>query len=417
MGIHHLDHGVWRREDDWPAVESIVSDGANGLYANRPMQAVMHLTPGHAETIWAGDAIAIGFIRTIKRIGPYLYMGGEKGLARYDGTHIAVVEARNHPWLSGITGLAIGARDAWVITSDGIMRMAATDLDRAFGHPERLLPHQAMGQGMGVGSRSFAYTANDAEIDARGQAWFVTDKGLFRVDPARSERNPVAPPVTLRALIANGVRYQAGDVTLPAGTSRIQLDFVALSLTTPARNLYRYRLDGVDEGWVDAGHKRQANYTGLGPGEYHFRVIAANGDGVWNREGAVMTITIKPWFWQTWWFRGRWSCWWRCRSGLWSNGGSGPRRRLRDAASRTAWPCASISPRICTIRCCRGFRGWCCGSSRPCPACPRPCGAARDGGDARPGRRCASGRTRPGAFPARGERAGRSGRHAVTHRR
>jgi hypothetical protein len=78
MGIHHLDHGVWRREDDWPAVESIVSDGANGLYANRPMQAVMHLTPGHAETIWAGDAIAIGFIRTIKRIGPYLYMGGER---------------------------------------------------------------------------------------------------------------------------------------------------------------------------------------------------------------------------------------------------------------------------------------------------------------------------------------------------
>lgn len=304
MGIHHLDRGIWHRENDWPAVESIVADGAGGLYANRPMQAVMHLTPGHVENIWAGDAMAIGFIRTIKRIGPYLYMGGEKGLARYDGKHITVVEARNHPWLSGITGLAIGARDAWVITSDGIMRMAATDLDRVFDHPERPLPHQAMGQGMGVGSRSFAYTANDAEIDAQGQAWFVTDKGLFRVDPARSERNPVAPPVTIRALLANGVRYRAGDVTLSAGTSRIQLDFVALSLTAPARNLYRYRLDGVDEGWVDAGPKRQANYTGLGPGEYHFRVIAANSDGVWNREGAVMTITIKPWFWQTWWFRG-----------------------------------------------------------------------------------------------------------------
>jgi hypothetical protein len=125
-----------------------------------------------------------------------------------------------------------------------------------------------------------------------------------RVDPARIVRNPVAPPVVIRGMEANGNTYLQGAVTLPAGTSRVQFDYVALSLTSPAANRYRYRLDGVDGDWVDAGNKRQASYTALGPGTFRFRVIAANPDGVWNTTGASMSVTIEPYFWQTWWFEG-----------------------------------------------------------------------------------------------------------------
>ncbi|MGQ4827570.1 triple tyrosine motif-containing protein, partial [Enterococcus faecalis] len=62
---------------------------------------------------------------------------------------------------------------------------------------------------------------------------------------------------------------------------------------------FRYRLDGVDADWVDAGNRRQAFYTRLGPGHYVFRVIAANNDGVWNDRGTQIAVTIAPTFLQS----------------------------------------------------------------------------------------------------------------------
>jgi signal transduction histidine kinase len=76
-----------------------------------------------------------------------------------------------------------------------------------------------------------------------------------------------------------------------------------LSFSVPERVRFRYRLDGVDGDWQDAGTRRQAIYTNLGPGDYRFRVIAANEDGVWNEAGAALDFKIAPAYYQTWWFR------------------------------------------------------------------------------------------------------------------
>jgi signal transduction histidine kinase len=86
---------------------------------------------------------------------------------------------------------------------------------------------------------------------------------------------------------------------LPQGTSNIRIDYTALSLSNPERVFFRYKLNGVDEGWVDAGNRRQAFYTRLGPGDYRFQVIASNNDGVWNTGGATLNFVIPPTFVQT----------------------------------------------------------------------------------------------------------------------
>ena len=70
----------------------------------------------------------------------------------------------------------------------------------------------------------------------------------------------------------------------------------------PEKVRFRYRLEGVDKDWQDAGTRREAFYTRLGPGEYHFRVIACNNDGVWNEEGAHLDFNIAPAWYQTIWF-------------------------------------------------------------------------------------------------------------------
>jgi signal transduction histidine kinase len=94
-----------------------------------------------------------------------------------------------------------------------------------------------------------------------------------------------------------------GSLRLAPGRQRIEIHFTALSFMAPERVRFQYRLEGLETDWVDGGTKRFAEYSFLPPGDYTFRVIAANSDGVWNRTGASIAITRLPYFWQTWWFR------------------------------------------------------------------------------------------------------------------
>jgi hypothetical protein len=90
-----------------------------------------------------------------------------------------------------------------------------------------------------------------------------------------------------------------GTLSLVAGTRDLQVDYTALSLSRPDRVRFRYRLDGFDKDWVDVGSRRQAFYTNLDPGRYHFRVTAANESGIWNDSGAAVAVVIPPTFVQT----------------------------------------------------------------------------------------------------------------------
>jgi len=83
----------------------------------------------------------------------------------------------------------------------------------------------------------------------------------------------------------------------------LQIDYTALSLVAPEKNAFRYKLEGRDSDWQDAGNRRQAFYTDLDPGNYRFRVIAANNSGVWNEEGASLDFSVAAAYWQTNWFR------------------------------------------------------------------------------------------------------------------
>lgn len=302
-GLYKFVQNKWELEKNWPSGQTLLGDGKDGFYISEPMHLFLHAHPGSVQTLWKDEEIKVGFIHLIKKVDDNVYLGGEKGLARYDGKRIVALESQYNPWLTGISGLAIGAKDVWLIGSEGIFRVSLADFDQAFDMPARPLAHQLIGGDLGLTSRSFAYVANDAVLDHQGNPWFVTNRGVVRVDQARIHRNMVPPPVSIRSLEANGNVYTQANVTLPAGTTRFQFDYVALSLTNPVANVYRYKLDGIDDGWVNAGGRRQATYTGLRPGHFKFQVIAANSDGVWNREGAATAITILPYFWQTWWFK------------------------------------------------------------------------------------------------------------------
>jgi PAS domain S-box-containing protein len=125
------------------------------------------------------------------------------------------------------------------------------------------------------------------------------------INPAHIPRNLLPPPIVIRSITANGTRYTSpAGLRLPPRTRDLTVDYTALSLATPERVRFRYRLEGSDAQWQDVGTRRQAFYTNLSPGQYLFRVTASNNDGVSNETGASLSFVIAPTWYQTIWFRG-----------------------------------------------------------------------------------------------------------------
>jgi streptogramin lyase len=92
------------------------------------------------------------------------------------------------------------------------------------------------------------------------------------------------------------------EIELSYAQNFFSFEFVALNYSSPEKNEYAYKLDGLDKDWIHAGTRRFASYTNLDPGSYVFRVKASNNDGVWNERGASVVVTITPPYWKTWWF-------------------------------------------------------------------------------------------------------------------
>jgi signal transduction histidine kinase len=196
----------------------------------------------------------------------------------------------------------------WLHAGIGIIHISQAEVDKVVRDPSYAvkvelfdtlsdLPDQ-------LHTRISGVPVTTAVESSDGLLWFMTSRGIARVDPRGVLRNPLAPPVWIRAVIADDRPYDwRGGATLPARTKTIQIDYTALSLAIPERVEFRYRLEGWETDWHDAGSRRSAFYTQLGSGDYRFRVIASNNDGVWNETGATVPFTIAtPWF-QTWWFQ------------------------------------------------------------------------------------------------------------------
>jgi len=140
-----------------------------------------------------------------------------------------------------------------------------------------------------------------------GKLWFATMGGVAIVDPESERVNPNPPPVVIENISIDRKsvdrKTPQTNVELQAGQSNIAIEYTGLSLIKSEQIKFRYKLEGLEENWVEAGTERTVNYSYLPHGEYTFRVIAANADGVWNTEGAAVKIIVRPYFYQTWWFR------------------------------------------------------------------------------------------------------------------
>lgn len=283
LGLSCVERGVTR-----------IYNRADGL-AGDAVEALFEDADGG---VWAGTRSGLSRYRE----GSWLTFPSTCGLEETEFRQI-VEDAAGHLWFGGQRGLTRVRRgELEAVASGRATRVNALTLGEADG--------MLNGETMGGAQPSVARTAD-------GRLWFATGQGLAMVDPAAVPAEGAEPAPFVECLVVAGERIEArrASVAEPAGMQTralelapgsgrsLEVHYTALHYAAPERLRFEYALTGYDRQPVKAGTRRVAYFTNLRPGDYRFRVRAFDRDGQGGGHWAELPFRVRPFVWETWWFR------------------------------------------------------------------------------------------------------------------
>jgi PAS domain S-box-containing protein len=311
-GLFYRKEGVWHRLETASEFAKLspttaFTDWMGRAWLGYEEGTIIILDHGNLQRVFPATYSPVGRVRAIEGRGRHLWVGGEIGLAFFDGNRfrrIIPADAETFGFVLGVEETPNGS--LWLAESRGVIEIPETEIQKALGDPSYRVTYRIFDSFDSLPGALSSASIHPVEIQGTdGRLWFAASDGIVWVDPASIFTNALPPPVLIRSVRAND--RQAGSLTnlaLPPRTTDLQIGYTALSLAVPEKVRFRYRLEEVDKDWQEAGTRREAFYTRLDPGKYHFLVIACNNDGVWNEEGAHLDFNIAPAWYQTIWFRG-----------------------------------------------------------------------------------------------------------------
>ncbi len=268
------------------------------------MDSVWALYVDAQDTLWVGT-FGGGLSRL--RDGKFVNYTRQTGLA--DDTISCIMEDRSG-WF-------------WFCSPHGVFRVKDLDLEAVADGQRNTVTSINYGRADGLPSSECTGGYQPAGWETQdGRLLLPTLKGVAVVRSGDLEFNSVPPPVVIEGAMleqrgkstnmnseqlasrySNSLRLidrpSSGKLIIPPGESRLVIHYTALSFSAPDKSQFRYRLEGLETDWVNAGSRRSVEYPDLRPGRYTFQVIACNNDGVWNQTGDAMAIIVQPHFWQT----------------------------------------------------------------------------------------------------------------------
>ncbi len=328
--LWHFVDGKWQAQTNCPrgyAITAIAPDAEGELWVGTEGDGLYKFGEGMHAQYEKMSGLPSGWIRALHRdTQGTLWIGtGGGGLSRLQNGRIATFTMREGLPDNTISQiLEDDDGNLWLGGDRGIIRVKKSDLDEMAAHKIPAVYPQIYGRTDGMLSEECTSGFFPAGLRTKaGLLWLPTFKGIAVVDPHHTVSSP-APAVVLEQTLVDGVPERPvlgrpgngpeasrinGDerlesLRLAPGKHTLEFRYTGLSFDAPERVRFRYRLEGLDPDWVEAGSRRVAFYSFVPPGNYHFRVIACNRDGTWNEEGASLKLTVLPYFWQTSWFIG-----------------------------------------------------------------------------------------------------------------
>jgi signal transduction histidine kinase/ligand-binding sensor domain-containing protein len=287
-------------------VKIICDDREGGLWLGT-WGGLSHLKDGKLTSYRQQDGLPSDRVRSL-----YLDRDGMLWIGTYDGglarlkdgrfTHYSV---ENGLFDEGVFQILEDDRgNLWMSCNRGIYRASKQQLnDFAEGKIQRI---SCVSYGVQDGMLNAECNGGrqPAGIKAKdGKLWFPTLDGVVVIDPDAVPLNTEPPPVMIENVVLDRdpVDMRTG-VTIGPSKQNLEIRYTGLSFINAGKVAFKYKLEGLDRDWIDAGGRRTAYYSHLPSGDYVFKVIAANSDGIWNVEGASLQIVVIPPIWRTWWF-------------------------------------------------------------------------------------------------------------------
>ena len=318
-GLFHLSPRGEVQQIPWSKLErqdhaSILAAGPvqSGLWIGFFLGGIAYFEDGQIRASYsAADGLGEG------RVSGFLFdhdgalwISTEGGLSRLKNGRITTLTSRNGlPCDTVHWVMEDDDHSFWLYTACGLIRINRSELDAWAADPKRTIQATIFDSSDGVRSLATGGHYNpQVAKSADGRIWFLPWDGVSVVDPHHLPFNKLPPPVHIEQIIADRKAHDAalsgnGLMRLPPLVHDLEINYTALSLVAPEKVLFRYKLDGVDHDWQDAGNRRQAFYTDLSPRKYTFRVMACNNSGVWNEAGTSLNFVVIPAYYQTLWFR------------------------------------------------------------------------------------------------------------------
>ncbi|MEO6590063.1 MAG: two-component regulator propeller domain-containing protein, partial [Pyrinomonadaceae bacterium] len=259
--------------------------------------------------VTSNEGASIKQIRQIyEDAGGTLWVGTyDSGLWRLKGGRFTNYTTENGLFSNGVFQILEDERgNFWMSSNQGIFRINKQQLNdfadgkisavtsTVFGKSDGMLNVECNGGRQPAGIKT-----------SDGKFWFPTQDGAAIINPEAVPFNPLAPPVVIESAFLEGKKVELTDkLEIQPDQDNLEINYTGLSFIKPEQVQFKYKLEGLDKDWTNAGTRREAYYPYLPPGKYTFRVIAANSDNVWNNEGAAIEITVLPPFYRTFWFVG-----------------------------------------------------------------------------------------------------------------
>jgi len=202
--------------------------------------------------------------------------------------HFIIEDSQGSLWMSGPSGVvAVSRRELESLSGRSAGQLAV----RVYSTAEGLSTNQMNGGVQPAGA-----------MLASGEMWFPSAKGAVRIEHGAPGRRS-APPVQIEQVLADDRAAPfSKSLVLTPGRGKLEIHYTAIRLRSPDRIRFKFRMEGFDQGWTDAGQRRVAYYTNMPAGKYLFRVVAYEMDDPRGATEQVLGIEWRPHFYKTAWF-------------------------------------------------------------------------------------------------------------------
>jgi signal transduction histidine kinase len=311
----------------WIATNGGVSHLVNGKFRNFTLDnglsstRILAVYQDRLDRIWAGtsrgidrlvgqsfehvstagqifDPRSINFVESAS--GDLYVMDAPRGIDRLEGNRFVAVNRE-----LDLFNLVTFGQTLWFTAGNGLFRFPLSSLKESENKRDLPVDYTSFGVADGMNSTQCSIGSPNLALTPDNKLWVATVRGLGELDLDRLPLTIDKPGIFVSEVTVGRTQQIAGrELVLPPGTHHTELHFDAISLKSPEKVRFQYRMDGIDTVWLDANSSLTAVYTNIPTGSHIFHVRACNIDGVWDPVGIAYRVTEQPQVYETAWFQG-----------------------------------------------------------------------------------------------------------------